>query len=161
MSVDKERFSSRSIYYILLGIGELFGFLSVILVGILFNKELFANGYDWNKSPFNYHPLFMTLGLLFCYGNAIVLYRTFKETQKLLVKILHAVLLIVSLIFASFGFAAIIKSKNLGNRPHFMTYHSWMGLTTLILFILQWICGFISFLFPKTSLEMRQRYMPR
>lgn len=59
------------------------------------------------------------------------------------------------------GLAAIIRSKNLGQRPHFFTYHSWIGITTLTLFVFQWILGFISFLFPQLSLRFRQFYLPR
>jgi len=148
-------------YPILVSFAEIFGLISVILVGLLFDKNISSLIYDWNKSPFTFHPLLMTIGLLFCYGNAIILYRTFNKTPKLTVKILHALLLISSLVFAGIGLAAIIRSKNLQNRSHFMTYHSWIGLTTIILFVFQWILGFISFLLPKLSLDFRNAYMPR
>ena len=148
-------------YRLLLGFAELFGISSVILVGLFFDKSVSTTTYNWSTNPFSYHPLLMTIGLLFCYGNAIILYRTFKKTPKLLMKILHAIFLIASLALAAGGLAAIIRSKNLGNRPHFMTFHSWLGLTTLILFALQWICGFVSFLVPRLSLETRRKYMPR
>ncbi|CAF1469298.1 unnamed protein product [Rotaria sp. Silwood1] len=147
-------------YQILLSLAELFGLLSVILVGLFFDKHVFSGTYNWKTNSFSFHPLMMTMGLLFCYGNAILLYRTLRQTPKLTVKILHALFLILSLAFGSVGFAAIVRSKNLGKRPHFMTFHSWLGLSTLILFVLQWICGFVSFLFPKLSLRIRNSYMP-
>ncbi len=155
------RRNSDSSYRILLILGEIFGFLSIILVGLFFPKNGFYATYNWDKNPFSYHPLMMTIGLLFCYGNAIIVYRTFKQIPKSAVKLFHACLLIISLSFAAIGLAAIIRSKNVGKRPHFMTYHSWIGLTTIILFTLQWICGFVSFLVPKLSLEFRQTYIPR
>ena len=148
-------------YGLLLGAAEIFGLISVILVGLFFDPNVYTSTYNWTTNPFSYHPLLMTLGLLFCYGNAIVLYRTFRQTPKLTVKILHAVFLIASLVIAAVGFAAIIRSKNLGKRPHFMSFHAWLGLATLILFTLQWMCGFVSFLLPKLSLETRRKYMPR
>jgi len=152
-------------YPILLILAEIFGLLSVILVGLLFgllyDKNIPTLIYDWKINPFSFHPLLMTIGLLFFYGNAIILYRTFKQIPKFTVKISHAALLILSLIFAAIGLAAIIRSKNLLNRSHFMTYHSWIGLTTMILFTFQWIFGFISFLFPQLSLDFRTAYMPR
>ncbi len=147
-------------YPILLILAEIFGLISVILVGFFFDKSVFKDTYNWELRPFSYHPFMMTLGLLFCYGNAILLYRTFRQTPKLIVKIFHAVLLIVSLIFAAVGLAAIIRSKDLQKRAHFMTYHSWLGLTTIILFVFQWILGFVSFLFPQLSLGFRKGYMP-
>jgi cytochrome b-561 len=149
-----------STYPILLGIVEVFGVLSIILVGLLFPKNGKYGSYNWETNSFSYHPLMMTIGLLFCYGNAIILYRTFRQSAKYPVKLFHAFLLIASLIFAAVGLAAIIRSKIIGKRPHFMTYHTWIGLATIILFTFQWICGFVSFLFPQLSLNLRQRYMP-
>jgi cytochrome b-561 len=148
-------------YPILISIAELFGLISLILVGLFFPENGFYPTYNWTTNPFSYHPLMMTIGLLFCYGNAIILYRTFKQTPKYGVKVLHASFLIISFVFAAIGLAAIVRSKNLGNRPHFMTYHSWMGLITLCLFGLQWILGFVSFLIPRLSLDFRKAYMPR
>jgi cytochrome b-561 len=153
----------RAGYPILLGLGELFGLYSIILVGLIFDKNVPPKNkyvYNWPDSPFGYHPLMMTLGLLFCYGNAILLYRTFTTTSKMLMKILHALLLILSLLFAAIGLTAIIRNKNINKAPHFMTYHSWLGLTTIILFVFQWICGFVCFLFPQLSLNIRKGYMP-
>jgi cytochrome b-561 len=38
--------------------------------------------------------------------------------------------------------------------------HSWVGLTAVILFGLQWVFGFVSFLFPKLSDGLRATYLP-
>lgn len=160
MNVLLGKYSNFS-YPILLTLAEIFGFLSLILIGLLFNKNYFAATYNWETLPFSYHPLFMTIGLLFCYGNAIIFYRTFKQIPKYSVKLAHAILLIVSLLFTILGFVAIIRQKNLGKASHFMTFHSWLGLATIILFSLQWIFGFVCFLIPQTSIEIRKTYMPR
>ncbi len=147
-------------YPILLILAEIFGLISVILVGFFFDKSVFKDTYNWELRPFSYHPFMMTLGLLFCYGNAILLYRTFKQPPKLLVKIFHAFFLLISLGFGVVGFIAIVRSKDSLNRSHFMTYHSWVGLATLILFVLQWVFGFIIYLFPTLSLNVRTNFMP-
>ena len=160
-SEEKSIFRKKIVYWILLIVGEIFGIISVILVGLFYPKDGRYGNYDWEKNPFSYHPLLMTIGLLFCYGNGIILYRTFPKTKKLLVKIFHGFVLISSLVFAAVGLAAIIRTKNLAQRPHFFTYHSWIGITTLTLFVFQWILGFISFLFPQLSLSFRQFYLPR
>lgn len=160
-SEEKNKFGKRIVYWILLIIGEIFGIISVVLVGFFYPKDGRYGNYDWETNPFSYHPLFMTIGLLFCYGNGIILYRTFPKTKKILMKSFHGFVLISSLAFAAAGLAAIIRSKNQGQRPHFFTYHSWIGITTLTLFVFQWILGFISFLFPQLSLSFRQVYLPR
>ncbi|CAF3372004.1 unnamed protein product [Rotaria socialis] len=141
---------------------QLLGLLALILIGILFDKKHTAGGYNWKTSPFNYHPLMMTIGLLFCYGNAILSYRTLTRVPKFTVKLVHACLLVLSLIFALVGLTAIIRVKNESKPPssHFMSLHAWMGLITIILFVFQWIFGFCCFLFPTLSLEIRQLYMP-
>jgi cytochrome b-561 len=155
--------ASNLFFYLLWGSTQLMGLHAVLLIAILYNAKLFDGGYNWTTSPFSYHPTMMTVGMLFCYGNAILLYRTFTETPKFTVKLLHAILLVVSFIFAAIGLAAIIRSKNTSKPPrsHFMSFHSWIGIATFILFAFQWVCGFISFLYPQLSLFMRQRYMPR
>ncbi|CAF0735781.1 unnamed protein product [Adineta steineri] len=148
-------------YRILLIICEIFGIISVILVSLFFAQGLYSNYYyDWDANPFSYHPVMMTTGLVFCFGNAILLYRTLKSTRKLIVKILHASFLIISLTFALVGLVAVIRYKMSRSSIHFVSFHSWLGLTTLILFFFQWIFGFVTFLFPKLSLKIRSAYMP-
>jgi cytochrome b-561 len=87
----------------------------------------------------------------------------FPNASKLTVKIVHAVLLAASLICASVGLKAVFDSHNLANPPKVNLYsmHSWIGLSAVILFGLQWVCGFIAFLLPKLSEEVRGLYMPR
>ena len=161
MRINRSNEISKYFYPILLIIAEICGVLSVILVALFYPANGRYEYYDWKTNPFSYHPLMMTIGLVFCYGNGIILYRTFPKVSKYPVKLCHAFLLISSFVFAAVGLSAIIRSKELSKGSHFLTYHSWIGLTTLILFVLQWICGFVSFLFPQLSLEIRQLYMPR
>ena len=47
---------------------QVVGLFMVILVGLWMSK--YHNGYGWDPAiVFNYHPLFMTLGLIFLYGD--------------------------------------------------------------------------------------------
>jgi cytochrome b-561 len=123
----------------------------------------------------------MTLGMIFFYGDgklfssvyifilkknffkAILAYRVFRDVKKLRVKILHGSLLALSLIFASIGLKAVFDNHNLADppKPNLYSLHSWVGLTAVVLFGLQWVCGFVSFLFPKLNENIRKAYMPR
>ena len=94
---------------------------------------------------------------------AILAYRVFRDVKKIRVKILHGSLLALSLIFASLGLKAVFDNHNLANPPKANLYslHSWIGLTAVTFFGMQWVCGFVSFLFPKLSEDIRKAYMPR
>lgn len=61
---------SRSLFMALVTISQIFGVGSVVLMGIWLGK--FQGGFGWgykNAHKFNYHPLFMTIGLIFIYGD--------------------------------------------------------------------------------------------
>ncbi|CAF1078598.1 unnamed protein product [Didymodactylos carnosus] len=145
-------------------LAQLIGLTSLIFVGIWMGS--YAGGFAWQSDPdleFNLHPLLMTIGIIFLYGNSILVYRVFSDVQKLKVKILHATLLALSLIIGSVGLKAVFDSHNLAKpKPHanLQSLHSWVGLGIVILFGLQWLCGFISFLYPKLSKEARSFYLP-
>ncbi|KAK3592004.1 hypothetical protein CHS0354_031511 [Potamilus streckersoni] len=139
------------------------GLAAVILVAVWMGH--FHEGFAWQTEPkleFNYHPVFMVIGMIFLYTDAILAYRVFRNMKKIYIKVLHASIQVAALIFASVGLKAVFDSHNLENPPFKNLYslHSWLGLSTVILFGLQWVCGFISFLFPRLSLGMRQLYMP-
>ncbi|CAF0764618.1 unnamed protein product [Didymodactylos carnosus] len=130
----------------------------------------YRGGFAWQSDPdhqFNYHPVFMTVGMIFFYGDAILAYRVFRGVKKIQVKLLHASLLALSLIFASIGLKAVFDSHNLVEKgvhlilfSYHFSLHSWVGLAAVVLFGMQWVCGFVSFLFPKLSEDLRKAYMP-
>ncbi|CAF1421631.1 unnamed protein product [Adineta steineri] len=138
---------------------QVVGVLAIILLAVLFGQ--YRGGFGWTVK-FNYHPLFMTLGMVFFYGDAILAYRVFRDVKKLRVKILHGSLLALSFIFSTIGLKAVFDNHNFANPPKANLYslHSWVGLTAVILFAAQWVCGFVSFLFPKLSEDLRKAYMP-
>ncbi len=110
-----------------------------------------------------YFVLYRFLYLKKKYVSAILAYRVFRDVKKLRVKILHGSLLALSLIFASIGLKAVFDNHNLSDppKPNLYSLHSWVGLTSVVLFGMQWVCGFVCFLFPKLSEDIRKSYMPR
>ncbi|CAF0989102.1 unnamed protein product [Rotaria sp. Silwood1] len=155
--------SSTRWYYFLLTVSQVIGISALIVLGVLFGK--YRGGFGWSSDltkVFNNHPLFMALGMIFFYGDAILVYRVFRDTKKIFVKIIHACLLALSLILSSIGLKGVFDSHNraVPPRDNLVTAHSWIGLTVVILFGLQWVCGFITYLFPKLSESIRQAYMP-
>jgi cytochrome b-561 len=94
--------------------------------------------------------------------DAMLVYRIFRNTAKLYVKILHALIHIAVLVFASIALKAVFDSHNKVEKPipNMYSLHSWIGLTAVVLFSLQWVAGFVSFLFPKLSESIRRWYLP-
>jgi cytochrome b-561 len=92
-----------------------------------------------------------------------LVYRLFPHTSKFAVKIIHGVLLALSLILSTIGLSAIFENHAQSKPPipDLYTLHSWIGITAVILFGLQWVCGFLTFLFPQLSERVRRAYMPR
>jgi len=115
--------------------------------------------------PFNWHPILMTLSLIFLYGNGALIYRIIpprSEAHKMRLKMAHAGAMMVTFILMVVGLQAAFDSHNLAvpPKPNMYTLHSWVGLLAALLFGCQWALGFAAFLFPKFSPEIRSLLLP-
>jgi cytochrome b-561 len=126
---------------------QVVGVLAIILLAIFFGQ--YRGGFGWTSDinkEFNYHPLFMTLGMIFFYGDAILAYRVFRDVKKLRVKILHGSLLALSFIFASIGLKAVFDNHNFSTPPIESLFASFMGWSNSGYFIWHamgvWFCLF-------------------
>jgi len=146
---------------------EAVGLLAVILTIHWVNH--FKGGVEWGYTDlgitFNWHPILMTLGLIFLYGNGALIYRVIppkNESHKLGLKIGHAVIMMVAFVIMVIGLQAAFDSHNLASppKPNMYTLHSWIGLIAALLFGIQWALGFSAFLFPKFSPEIRAMLLP-
>ena len=80
--------------------------------------------------------------------------------NKFYVKIFHALLQVVVLLLVIIGLTSVFLAHRIGNYENVYSIHSWLGLTTIGLFLLQWIIGFAMFLFPKFRDDIRKNYLP-
>ncbi|XP_053672632.1 plasma membrane ascorbate-dependent reductase CYBRD1 [Anopheles nili] len=143
---------------------QLVGITIIILVSCWIGIHL--NGLGWSSRPslqFNWHPLLMSVGMIFLYGNSILIYRGFRYARKKPLKIMHATIHAAAFIFTVIALVAVFDSHNLAKPrpiPNMYTLHSWVGLSAVLLFSLQYVFGFSSYLFPGVREQLRSSYMP-
>ncbi|XP_058510677.1 transmembrane ascorbate-dependent reductase CYB561 [Solea solea] len=152
--------SGRSVFAVLVGASQLLGLTAVVLTGVWMGK--YHGGYAWDGSAqeFNLHPLCMVLGLVFLQGDAILVYRVFRNEAKRNIKILHGIIHLLALIISIVGFVAVFDFHKAAKIPDMYSLHSWCGMITMVLFCLQWVMGLLFFLFPVASSQLRAVYLP-
>ncbi|XP_021712866.1 cytochrome b561 isoform X2 [Aedes aegypti] len=144
-------------------ITQMVGAAIVILMGSWIGVHL--GGLSWTSNPatqFNWHPLLMSIGMIFLYGNSILVYRGFRYARKKPLKVTHAAIHGLAFVFTVVALVAAFDSHNLAKVPipNMYTLHSWVGMAAVVLFGLQYLFGFVSYLFPGVRESMRSTYMP-
>ncbi|XP_073401965.1 plasma membrane ascorbate-dependent reductase CYBRD1 isoform X1 [Dendrobates tinctorius] len=98
-----------------------------------------------------------------CAGpRAILVYRlpwTWK-CSKLLMKCIHAGLHLTATVLVVVALVAVFDFHNAKNIPNMYSLHSWVGLTVVILFVLQLVVSIFVYLLPFTSVSLRAAFMP-
>jgi len=156
-------------------------YLAVSLIGVTFVittivwAAVFKNGIKFSTTElgidFNWHPILMTISLLFLYGNGALIYRVIpakNDGHKLKLKIGHALTMMAAFVLMVIGLQAAFDSHNLARdkenkpapKPNMYTLHSWVGILAATLFGCQWLLGFLAFLFPKFSGDIRALLLP-
>lgn len=148
----------------LYGFAQVTGLLAVVLMAVWMGH--YRGGFAWQSDPdhqFNWHPLLMSISLIYLYGNGILLYRVLRTERKKKLKLLHAGVMVTSFFLACIALKAVFDSHNLnkaGPIPNLYSLHSWVGIITVILFLLQWFGGLLTFLFPGLASHLRAAYLP-
>lgn len=143
---------SRFLLGVLFTLAELLFFMTVFLW--LYWSYQHDDGLSWQndrKQQFNTHAALMLFGFIFLNGQAMLIYRSFQCCSKIYTKILHTILFVLATSAISLGLIlGYTAQENVGlnNKPimHFYSLHAWCGLTTVGLFVLQFVFGFVSFL---------------
>lgn len=141
--------------------------LAVLLVGLWVGN---SGGAEWGNPlrpnlMFNLHPLFMILGFVLIVGHTNLIYRFWPDSNITALRIAHALLQLTGWILMILGVYAAGYSKDYSTTKapgapakHFVSVHSWIGLTILIVMTLQWVCGFFGLLVPGCHGERRAAY---
>lgn len=139
--------------------------LSVVCVVLLFYwNASYRGGFAWDgqTNQFNWHPVLMGIGMVVLYGNAAVVYRiplTWSQNKQPW-KLVHAGLLLLSLLFSVIGLCAVFGFHNSNHTPNLYSLHSWVGIVTTALFTAQWLIGFGTFLLPCSPPSLRSFIKP-
>lgn len=113
-----------------------------------------------NNGGLNFHGMFMSTGLVFFQGEALISYRLYRYDTKLLSKFVHVVFHMLAMAFFSTALAAMILQKNAHGWSHFTSVHSWIGIAVMFVFVVQFLFGFVNFLVPGISDDVRRRFLP-
>ncbi|XP_017842250.1 cytochrome b reductase 1 isoform X2 [Drosophila busckii] len=144
-------------FRVLYVVTQLCGLTVIVLVGTLIGQHFGGLGGTANpKQEFNWHPLFMTIGFIYLYGNSILVYRGFRTTRKKTLKLTHAGIHMAAFILTVIALKTVFDSHNLADPPipNMYSLHSWLGLSAVLIFCLQYVAGFMAFLVPG----MRENY---
>ncbi|XP_026368318.2 transmembrane ascorbate-dependent reductase CYB561 isoform X2 [Ursus arctos] len=145
-------------YYV--AFSQLLGLTVVAMTGAWLG--LYRGGIAWEGAlQFNVHPLCMVIGLIFLQGDALLVYRVFRNEAKRTTKVLHGLLHVFAFIIALVGLVAVFDYHRKKGYADLYSLHSWCGILVCILFFVQWLVGFSFFLFPGASFSLRGRYRPQ
>lgn len=161
--MDESENSSLGNFRVLYLVTQLIGGTLVILMGCWISIHL--GNFGWRSDPkleFNWHPLLMTIGLIYLYGNSILIYRGLRRRRKKQLKLLHASIHGGIFILTVVALIAVFDSHNLADKPipNMYSLHSWLGLSAVILFSCQWLGGFLLYLLPGMKENYKKAAMP-
>ncbi|XP_015116736.1 cytochrome b561 isoform X1 [Diachasma alloeum] len=147
----------------LFSVTEAIGGALIVLVFVWITH--FRGGFAWSsdvKLQFNWHPFLMTVGLVFLYANGMLIYRIQRNVRKRRLKLLHGGMMVFTLFLTIIALVAVFDMHNYSKPPipNLYTLHSWVGLTSVILFGCQWLAGLVSFLYPGIQAPLRAAYLP-
>lgn len=96
----------------------------------------------------------------FLFALAMLVFRAFKTASKMKVKLTHSLIHASSIIFITLGIAVELISHYHHGEKDFYTLHSWVGVLTIIVFVSQFIFGFLCFLSPFIKEKVKKFYLP-
>ncbi|KAL4638012.1 hypothetical protein ACB092_03G120300 [Castanea dentata] len=75
-------------------------------------------------------------------------------------ELVHLTLHLIALLLEILGVNAAFKFNHEFNVEEMLTLHSWLGISTICLFGLQWVFAFLTYCFPKAENLTRAMLLP-
>jgi hypothetical protein len=143
---------------------------ALILIVIWMNgtsaSDAYLGGLNFNELLFNFHPIFMTAGMLFCGLAAIFTYRLI-DLPKSVTKPLHGAIHVLALLFIILGLYAVFegnnnREKNTGHAyyANLCSIHSFIGLGAIGVYCSNYLLGFMYFLTSLFPADSKRWYLP-
>ncbi|ELU15425.1 hypothetical protein CAPTEDRAFT_176367 [Capitella teleta] len=151
-SDDPPKSTSRTSFWFNVLLYHLLAIVTLVLVGVW--RGQYGGGFDWATEAKNYHIMSMSIAILVFYAYGLISYRLMHNTKKMTAKIVHTIVHVSALIAMIFGLNRVWGSVNL------TSLHSWVAFATVILFVIQWLVGFVIFLLPGLSKGIKAWYKP-
>ncbi|CAJ0582724.1 unnamed protein product, partial [Mesorhabditis spiculigera] len=133
------------------------GFVYIFLTSFFYGRV--RGGILYDNNP-NYHALFMTYGLVFFNGEALLAYRFLRNDPKALSKLIHGTCHLLAIGMWSAALAQIVHFKNVNKYQHVYSFHSWFGIAIMAAYIIQFLFGLFNYGLPGVPLEIRAALMP-
>ncbi|KAF7636411.1 hypothetical protein Mgra_00004196 [Meloidogyne graminicola] len=164
-----ERQSTKFFNYIFI-ISQCFGIFAVFGVAVWMGA-FEDGGFSWSENPskqFNYHPTFMVVAIIFLQGESILVYRVFRNERKKFTKLLHMSTHSIALLLVLISLKAVWDSHDLHRDsngelnplPNLISLHSWIGISSVIFYFIQFGAGFLTFFWPSLSQDLRRAILP-
>jgi len=120
------------------------------------------SGFSWahgNAQVFNWHPLLMVFGFVFCSSQAALVYGSLPFTH-LQNKQLHLILHGIGLLSVIIGSTAAFRFHNDHDITNLYSMHSYFGLTLIVLMLLAYVGSFVAFYYPGFAMPLRYAVVP-
>lgn len=136
--------------------------VNAILVFVWTN--VYLGGFATSEDPlhhFNYHPVLAVVGLVL-YGEGLLMFRNLHYKSKGVLKFLHSGTMFVVFILLVISLNCVFNSHNKRKVPipNLYSLHSWIGFGAVALFSIQFVFGFLSFVYPGLHSIYRRTLMP-
>jgi len=127
--------------------------------------EGYLGGLNMGKHTFNWHPVLMVAGSIFCLITSLLTYRILP-LPKTVQKAMHGVMHTAAFICMSIGLACILNANNFkshssydGYTANFTNIHCFIGLGVYILYGLNYVLGLVHYALPGIDVALKKAYM--
>uniref|UniRef100_A0AC35U7W7 Cytochrome b561 domain-containing protein n=1 Tax=Rhabditophanes sp. KR3021 TaxID=114890 RepID=A0AC35U7W7_9BILA len=138
------------------------GTVAVVLIALWAGHYSGGFGWDEPELQFRWHPFLTTFGMIYCQGNSIILYRTFRYVRKPYLKCIHATLHVLSSICTIVGLLTVLFShiNSRPQQPNFESIHGWLGSCVIGLYLFQTVFSILAFGFRGFPVAWRVKIVP-